>query len=74
MKRSKFSEAQVAFILKQAEEGAPIAEVCRKAGTLTSPGTATRPPFANGCRKLRRRASATDIDASMCCCGVKAGR
>ncbi len=32
MKRSKFTEAQIAFILKQAEEGTPVAEVCRKAG------------------------------------------
>lgn len=32
MKRSKFSEAQIAFILKQAEDGTPIGEVCRKAG------------------------------------------
>jgi putative transposase len=32
MKKSKFTEAQIAFILKQAEEGAPVAEVCRKAG------------------------------------------
>ena len=32
MKRSKFTEAQVAFVLKQAEEGTPVGEVCRKAG------------------------------------------
>ena len=32
MKASKFSEAQIAFVLKQAQDGAPIAEVCRKAG------------------------------------------
>jgi len=32
MKRSKFSEAQIAFILRQAEEGPAIGEVCRKAG------------------------------------------
>jgi len=32
LKRSKFSEQQVAFILRQATEGTPIAEVCRKAG------------------------------------------
>lgn len=32
MKRSKFSDAQIAFILRQAEEGTPVAEVCRKAG------------------------------------------
>ncbi len=32
MKRSKVTEAQAAFILRQAEEGTPIGEVCRKAG------------------------------------------
>ena len=32
MKASKFTEAQIAFVLKQAEDGTPVAEVCRKAG------------------------------------------
>ena len=32
MKKSKFSESQIAFILRQAEEGMAIAEVCRQAG------------------------------------------
>ena len=32
MKASKFSDAQKAFILKQGEEGTPVAEICRKAG------------------------------------------
>ncbi|WP_018699907.1 IS3 family transposase [Amorphus coralli] len=32
MKTSKFTEAQKAFILKQGEEGTPVAQVCRKAG------------------------------------------
>lgn len=32
MKKSKFSEGQIAFILKQAEDGATVGEVCRKAG------------------------------------------
>lgn len=32
MKRSKFTEAQMAFILRQAEEGTRVEEVCRKAG------------------------------------------
>lgn len=31
MKKSKFTKAQIAFILRQAEEGTPLAEVCRKA-------------------------------------------
>ncbi len=32
MKASKFTEAQIAFVLKQAEDGTPVAEVCRTAG------------------------------------------
>lgn len=30
MKRSKSSEAQIAFVLRQAEEGTAVAEVCRR--------------------------------------------
>ena len=37
MKASKFSEAQKAFILKQGNDGMPVAEICRKAGI--SPAT-----------------------------------
>lgn len=47
MKRSKFSEAQIAFVLRQAEDGAAIGEVCRKAGiseaTCLTPGGRSRP-------------------------------
>jgi len=32
MKASKFTEAQIAFVLKKADEGTAVAEVCRKAG------------------------------------------
>ena len=32
MKASKFTESQIAFVLKQGEEGTPVAEICRKAG------------------------------------------
>ncbi len=32
MKASKFTDAQIAFVLKQAEDGTPVGEVCRKAG------------------------------------------
>ena len=31
MKRSRFSDQQIAFILRQAEEGTTVEEVCRKA-------------------------------------------
>ena len=32
MKKSKFTDAQIAFILRQAEEDTRVEEVCRKAG------------------------------------------
>ena len=32
MKASQFSDAQKAFVLKQGDEGVPVAEICRKAG------------------------------------------
>ena len=32
MKKSRFSEQQIAFILRQAEESTSVAEVCGKAG------------------------------------------
>jgi len=32
MKRSKLPEARIAFVLKQAEEGASVGEICRRTG------------------------------------------
>ena len=32
MEASKFTDAQKAFIIKQGENGTPVAEICRKAG------------------------------------------
>jgi putative transposase len=32
MEASQFTEAQIAFVLKLAEDSTPIGEVCRKAG------------------------------------------
>jgi putative transposase len=32
MKASRFTDAQKAFIIKQGEEGTPVAEICRQAG------------------------------------------
>jgi putative transposase len=39
MKKSRFSEQQIAFVLRQAEEGTAVAEVCRKAGISEVPST-----------------------------------
>jgi putative transposase len=32
MKKSKFTEAQIVFAIKQSETGTPVSEVCRKMG------------------------------------------
>ena len=37
MKASRFTDAQKAFVIKQGEEGTPVAEICRKAGIGQAP-------------------------------------
>ena len=32
MKKTKFTDAQIAFVLQQADQGTSVKEVCRKAG------------------------------------------
>jgi putative transposase len=46
MKRSKFTEAQIAFILRQAEEGTAVGEVCRKSGISEATFYAWRKKYA----------------------------
>ena len=58
MQSSRYSSQQAAFGLRQAEEGAPVSEVCRKIGVsegracqaLTLPGPST----ATGAWKISR--------------------
>lgn len=40
MKKTKFSEQQIAFILRRTKEGTTVGEVCRKAGISEVPITA----------------------------------
>lgn len=46
MKRSKYSEAQIAFVLKQAEDGTTIGEVFRKTGISEATFYAWRKKYA----------------------------
>ncbi len=50
MKASKFTQAQIAFVLKQAEDGTPIGEVCRKAGISDTTLYNWRKNMPGGCR------------------------
>ena len=55
MKRSKFTEQQIVFALKQAETGIPVAEVCRKIGISEATFFNWKRKFAGlGTAELRR--------------------
>ena len=47
MKRKRFTEEQIAYALRQAEDGVAVAEVCRKLGTARGPQgqQEANPPF-----------------------------
>ena len=57
MKRSKYTESQVVFALKQAETGTPVAEVCRKMGISEATFYNWKKKFGSlGTTELRRLA------------------
>ena len=53
MKASKFSDAQKAFILKQGDDGVPVAEICRKAGISQATYFNWRKKYAGVCCPTR---------------------
>ena len=55
MKKSRFTNEQIAFALKQAETGTPIEEVCRKIGVSQQTFYRWKKKFAGmGVAELRR--------------------
>ncbi|MBA2115227.1 IS3 family transposase ISMex11 [Planctomycetes bacterium FF15] len=55
MKKSKFTDQQIAFALKQAETGTPVDEVCRKLGVSQQTFYRWKKKFAGlGVEELRR--------------------
>lgn len=55
MKKSKFTDQQIAFALKQAESGTPVEEVCRKLGISQQTFYRWKKKFAGlGTEELRR--------------------
>ena len=55
MKRSKFSEEQVAYALRQAESGTAVGDVCRQVGISEATFYAWKKQYAHlGVSELRR--------------------
>jgi len=55
MKRSKFSEEQVAYALRQVETGTPIGDVCRQLGVSEATFYTWKKKYAHlGVSELRR--------------------
>ena len=55
MKRSKFSEEQVAYALRQAESGTAVGDVCRQVGISEATFYAWKKKYAHlGISELRR--------------------
>jgi putative transposase len=55
MKRSKFSEEQVAYALRQVEAGTPVPDICRQLGVSEATFYAWKKKYAHlGVSELRR--------------------
>ena len=55
MKRSKFSEEQIAYALREAESGTPVADVCRQLGVSEATFYVWKKKYAHlGVTELRR--------------------
>ena len=55
MKKSKFSEEQIAYALRQVESGTPVADVCRQLGVSDATFYIWKKKFAHlGVSELRR--------------------
>ncbi|MEM6973977.1 MAG: transposase, partial [Pseudomonadota bacterium] len=60
MKASKFTDAQKAFILKQADKGVPVGDICRKAGISQATFYSRRKKYAGMTPPEMRRLKALE--------------
>ena len=66
MKRSKFSEEQVAYALRQAESGTPVGDVCRQLGVTEATFYTWKKKYAHlGVSELRRLRQLEDENARL---------
>jgi putative transposase len=64
MKASKFSDVQQAFILKQGDDGVPVAEICRKAWIIQATYSNWRKKYAGLLPDELRRLGALEDENS----------
>lgn len=66
MKRSKFSEEQVAYALRQVEAGTPVSDICRQLGVSEATFYAWKKKYAHlGVSELRRLRQLEDENARL---------
>lgn len=66
MKKSKFTEEQIAYALRQVEQGTPPADVCRQIGVSEATFYVWKKKFAHlGVSELRRMRQLEDENARL---------
>jgi putative transposase len=66
MKKSKFTEAQILFALKQADAGQPVADVCRQIGISEATFYVWKKRYANlGLLEVRELRQLRDENAQL---------
>ena len=66
MKKSRYTEEQIAYVLRQAQAGTPVSDVCRSAGISEATFYVWKKKYANlGVSELRRLRLLQDENARL---------
>ena len=66
MKKSRYTEEQIAYVLRQAEAGTPVSDVCRSAGIAEARFYVWKKKYASlGVSELRRLKMLQDENARL---------